>query len=119
MRNNEVQLVQRSSLYQLKRVGLSLMMDDHSGARVFFMCELKLIHDKKIHFSPHQILFHSTMTKRNFILVGQSPKGSPRSIKLYGSSSILGLLEDQREVTPVAQDDWAHINRLLIGASCS
>jgi len=52
-------------------------------------------------------------------LVGQSPKGSPRSIKLYGSSSILGLLEDQREVTPVAQDDWAHINRLLIGASCS
>ena len=85
----------------------------------FFMCELKLVHDKKIHFSPHQILFHSTMTKRNFILVGQSPKGSPRSIKLYGSSSILGLLEDQREVTPVAQDDWAHINRLLIGASCS
>jgi len=85
----------------------------------FFMVELKLIHDNKIRFSPHQILFHSTMTKRNFILVGQSPKGSPRSIKLYGSSSILGLLEDQREVTPVAQDDWAHINRLLIGASCS
>ena len=85
----------------------------------FFMCELKLVHDNKIHFSPHQILFHSTMTKRNFILVGQSPKGSPRSIKLYGSSSILGLLEDQREVAPVAQDDWAHINRLLIGASCS
>ena len=85
----------------------------------FFMVELKLIHDNKIRFSPHQILFHSTMTKRNFILVGQSPKGSPRSVKLYGSSSILGLLEDQREVTPVAQDDWAHINRLLIGASCS
>jgi hypothetical protein len=38
----------------------------------FFMCELKLVHDNKIHFSPHQILFHSTMTKRNFILVGQA-----------------------------------------------
>ena len=30
----------------------------------FFMVEMKLIHDKKIRFSPHQILFHSTMTKR-------------------------------------------------------
>ena len=80
----------------------------------FFMVELKLIHDKKIHFSPHQILFHSTMTKRNFILVGQSPKGSPRSVKLYGSSSILGLREDHREVPPVAQDDWGHIISCLL-----
>ena len=85
----------------------------------FFMVELKLIHDKKIRFSPHQILFHSTMTKRNFILVGQGQDAGPRSIKLYGSNSILGLLEDFREVPPVAQDDWAHINRLLIDASCS
>ena len=81
----------------------------------FFMCELKLIHDNKIHFSPHQILFHSTMTKRNFILVGQSPKGSPRSVKLYGSSSIHGLLEDHRDTPPLAQDDWAAIQRALLG----
>ena len=80
----------------------------------FFMVELKLVHDNKIHFSPHQILFHSTMTKRNFILVGQSLKGSPRSVKLYGSASILGLLEDHREVPPVAQDDWGHIISCLL-----
>ena len=24
----------------------------------FFMCELKLVHDNKIHFSPHQIRLH-------------------------------------------------------------
>ena len=80
----------------------------------FFMVEMKLIHDKKIRFSPHQILFHSTMTKRNFILVGQGQAAGPRSIKLYGSSSILGLLEDHREVPPVAQDDWGHIISCLL-----
>ena len=80
----------------------------------FFMVELKLIHDKKIRFSPHQILFHSTMTKRNFILVGQSPKGSPRSVKLYESKSIHGLLEDHRETPCLVEDDWDEINRLLI-----
>ena len=80
----------------------------------FFMVELKVVTGNKIHFSPHQILFHSTMTKRNFILVGQSPKGSPRSIKLYGSSSILGLLEDYREVPALAVDDWDNIQRLLL-----
>ena len=80
----------------------------------FFMVELKLIHDKKIRFSPHQILFHSTMTKRNFILVGLTGEGSPLSIKLYGSNSILGLLTDMREVPPLAQDDWGHINAHLL-----
>ena len=80
----------------------------------FFMVELKVTDNKKVRFSPHQILFHSTMTKRNFILVGQSPKGSPRSIKLYGSSSILGLLEDYREVPALAVDDWDNIQRLLL-----
>ena len=83
----------------------------------FFMCELKLVHDNKIHFSPHQILFHSTMTKRNFILVGQSPKGSPRSVKLYESSAIRGLLSDHRETPCLALDDWDYIQRLLLAAS--
>ena len=52
----------------------------------FFMVELKLItkeSQKKVRFSPHQILFHSTMTKRNFILLGLSPAAGPLSIKLY------------------------------------
>ena len=80
----------------------------------FFMVELKVTDNKKVRFSPHQILFHSTMTKRNFILVQLSPKGSPRSIKLYGSSSILGLLEDYREVPALAVDDWDNIQRLLL-----
>ena len=80
----------------------------------FFMVELKVTNNKKVRFSPHQILFHSTMTNRNFILVQQSPKGSPRSIKLYGSSSILGLLEDHRETPALAADDWDNIQRLLL-----
>jgi hypothetical protein len=83
----------------------------------FFMVELKLItkeSQKKVRFSPHQILFHSTMTKRNFILLGLSPAAGPRSIKLYGSSSILGLLADIREVPPLAVDDWGHINARLL-----
>ena len=83
----------------------------------FFMVELKLItkeSQKKVRFSPHQILFHSTMTKRNFILPGLSPAAGPLSIKLYGSSSILGLLADIREVPPLAVDDWGHINACLL-----
>ena len=77
----------------------------------FFMVELKIATGKKIHFSPHQKLFHLTRKNRNFILIEEA---SSSSIKLYGSSSILGLLEDQREVTPVAQDDWGHIISCLL-----
>ena len=83
----------------------------------FFMVELKLItkeSQKKVRLSPHQILFHSTMTKRNFILLGLSQAAGPLSIKLYGSSSILGLLADIREVPPLAVDDWGHINACLL-----
>ena len=82
----------------------------------FFTVELKVTNTSKVKFSPHQILFHSTHTKRNFILVLLSPKGSPRSIKLYGSSSILGLINDHRETPCLALDDWTHINRLLLDA---
>ena len=82
----------------------------------FFTVELKVTNTSKVKFSPHQILFHSTHTKRNFILVLLSPKGSPRSIKLYGSSSILGLINDHRETPCLALDDWTHINRLLLAA---
>ena len=55
-----------------------------------------------------------TRTKRNFILVQTT---SPRSIKLYESSAINGLLLDHRETPCLALDDWNHIERLLLGAS--
>ena len=76
----------------------------------------KVTNTTKVKFSPHQILFHTTHTKRNFILVEQAPKGSPRSIKLYGSTSILGLLTDVRETPCLALNDWHHINRLMLDA---
>ena len=81
----------------------------------FFMCELKIAHGKKISFSPHQKLFHMTRTKRNFILVEQAAEGSPRSVKLYGSSAIHGLLEDHRETPALATNDWEKIQRILLG----
>jgi len=82
----------------------------------FFTVELKVTTTKKVRFSPHQILFHSTHTKRNFILVQQTEKASSRSIKLYGSTSILGLINDHRETPCLALDDWAHIQRLMLDA---
>ena len=78
------------------------------------MCELKIAHGKKISFSPHQKLFHMTRTKRNYILVEQAAEGSKSSVKLYGSSSIHGLLEDHRDTPPLA-DDWTHIQRIFLG----
>ena len=82
----------------------------------FFMCELKILYGSKLSFSPHQRLFHMTMTKRNFIIVEQAQKGSPRSIKLYGSSAIHGLLTDHRATPCLALDDWDLIERLLLDA---
>ena len=79
-----------------------------------FMVELKLARGPRVVFSPHQILWHQTHTKRNFILVGQAEKASSRSVKLYQSSSVLGLLADIREVPPLAADDWGHINACLL-----
>ena len=35
----------------------------------FFMVELKVASGNKIHFSPHQKLFHLTRKQRNFILI--------------------------------------------------
>ena len=77
----------------------------------FFMVELKIATGKKIHFSAHQKLFHLTRKQRNFILLEEA---SSSSIKLYESSSILGLLADYREVPSLAENDWTYIERLLI-----
>ena len=79
----------------------------------FFLVELKVITGNKIHFSPHQKLFHLTRPKRNFIIAQDVGLGS---IKLYESSAILDLLADYRGSKPVACDDWDHIQRLLIRA---
>jgi len=75
------------------------------------MVELKVTKSSKVHFSPHQRLFHLTRTKRNFILLRDASLGA---IKLYESSAIPGLLTDHRETPSLAIDDWDHIQRLLI-----
>ena len=77
----------------------------------FFMVELKVTKGKKVSFSPHQKLFHMTRTKRNFILLEDT---SSRSIKLYGSESIHGLLIDHRETPSLTNNDWDHVQRLLL-----
>ena len=77
----------------------------------FFMVELKVTKTKKVHFSPHQRMFHLTRTQRNFILLRDASLGA---IKLYESSAIPGLLTDHRETPSLAMNDWDHIQRLLI-----
>lgn len=51
----------------------------------FFMVELKVVKKGKPKFSPHQILFHTQRTKRNFILLKTL---DPLSVKLYESSAL-------------------------------
>ena len=80
----------------------------------FFMVELKVIKSKKIHFSPHQMLFHLTRPKRNFILVQQP---SLNLVKLYESKAVPGLLVDHRETPSLAINDWEHIQRCLLASS--
>ena len=80
----------------------------------FFLVELKVTKTSKVHFSPHQKMFHLTRTKRNFILLRDASLGA---IKLYESSSILGLIADHRETPSLAMNDWDHVQRLLIRES--
>ena len=77
----------------------------------FFMVELKVTKTPKVSFSPHQKLFHMTMTKRNFILLQDTSLGV---IKLYESKSIHGLLHDHRDTPSLTNNDWDHCQRLLI-----
>ena len=81
----------------------------------FFMVELKYTTTNKVRFSPHQILFHTQKSKRNFLLLQHAPPRLPSTIKLYESRSIEGLLLDHREVKPLALNDWALIQNKLIG----
>ena len=74
------------------------------------MVELKIQNGNKIHFSPHQIMFHSTRTYRNFILVKTL---APRSVKLYESAAIRELVS--LKACPLALDDWTAISEKLVG----
>ena len=78
------------------------------------MVELKIQTANKIRFSPHQILFHTIRSNRNYILVEQARKRGPQVLKLYGSKSIEGLLLDPREVKPLAVNDFQLIENILI-----
>ena len=80
----------------------------------FFMVELKIQTGHKIRFSPHQILFHTIRTNRNFIMVELARHAPRGAVKLYGSKSIEGLLLDPREVKPLAVNDWPLIENILI-----
>ena len=80
----------------------------------FFMVELKYTNNKNVSFSPHQILWATQKSKRNFLLLEHAPPRLPSTIKLYESKSIEGLLLDHREVQPLAINDWSLIQKILI-----
>jgi hypothetical protein len=52
-----------------------------------------------------------TKTKRNFILLQDTALGA---IKLYESKSIHGLLLDHRETPSLTNNNWEHVQRLLL-----
>ena len=80
----------------------------------FFMVELKFTQSNKIKFSPHQILFHTTRTERNFILVEQALRASRSTVKLFSSSEINNLLIGIDKAAPLAVDDFKLITKILI-----
>ena len=80
----------------------------------FFMVELKIQNGNKIKFSPHQILFHTTRTKRNFILVEQPPHAPRSGVKLYRSADVAALAADPGAVVPLALNDFEEIQKILI-----
>ena len=80
----------------------------------FFMIELKVSTTNKVRFSPHQILFHTQKSKRNFLLIHHTPPRLPSSIKLYGSKSIQDLIRGIDQAVPLAVDNWKLIQKILI-----
>ena len=81
----------------------------------FFMIELKVCKSNKVRFSPHQILFHTQKSKRNFLLIQHAPPRVPSSIKLYESKQINNLIKGIDQAVPIAVDDWELIQNKLIG----
>ena len=93
--------------------GLPDLIGYHNSSG-FFMVELKIQTGNKIRFSPHQILFHTTRNKRNFIMVEHARHAPRGAVKLYSSKSIEGLVLDPREVKSLAVNDWQLIENILI-----
>ena len=106
---NKETLITRLEVYSAHGVSDLLLYNDAG----FSMVELKIQRGKKIFFSPHQVLFHTIRTKRNFILV-QSPDGPSSSIKLYGSNNINQLILDPDTAPPLAVNDWELINNIIL-----
>ena len=93
--------------------GLPDLIGYHNSSG-FFMVELKIQTGNKIRFSPHQILFHTQKSKRNFLLIHHTPPAVPSSIKLYGSKSIQDLIKGIDQAVPLAVDNWELIQKILI-----
>ena len=105
-------LITRLELFSAQGVSDLLLYTNTNG---FSLLELKIQTGNKIKFSPHQILFHTTHTKRNYILV--KPSGlNARGVKLYSSKDIAGLVSDPRSVQPLASDNWELIEKKIISA---
>ena len=103
-------LITQLELYSAPGVSDLLLYNKLNG---FSLLELKIQTGNKIKFSPHQILFHTTRNKRNYILV-QTASGSRSTVKLYSSKSIEGLTLDPGAVDPLAVNDFEKIQKILI-----
>ena len=106
-------LITRLELYSALGVPDLLLYTDSNA---FSLLELKVQTGNKIKFSPHQILFHTTHTKRNYILVLAAGGPPSKGINLFSSKDIAGLVNDPRSVQPLAVDDWELIQKILISA---
>ena len=106
-------LIQHTRLETFINLGVPdcLSYNDLCG---FFMIELKVCKSNKIRFSPHQILFHTQKSKRNFLLIHHTPPRVPSSIKLYGSNQINNLIKGIDQAVPLAVNDWPLIQKILI-----
>ena len=106
---NKETLITRLEVYSAHGVS-DLLLYNNAG---FCMVELKIQRGKKIFFSPHQVLFHTTRNKRNFILV-QALNGPSSTIKLYSSNNINQLILDPDTAPPLAVNDWELINNIIL-----
>ena len=91
-------IIQWTRLESWSSYGVPDLLGYHENCG-YFMVELKIIYGKKLHFSPHQKLFHLTRQKRTYIL---AQEGSPGRVNLYGSSSLPELLADYKSTPPLA-----------------
>ncbi len=107
-------LIQHTRLETFINLGVPdcLSYNDLCG---FFMIELKVSKSNKVRFSPHQILFHTQKSKRNFLLIHHAPPLAPSSIKLYESTQINNLIKGINQAVPLAVNDWELIQNKLIG----